>query len=60
MCPLVILGKGLSILMIFSKNQFLVFVGVGEVPFCFHLVDFIPEFSSCHLLLLGDICSFLF
>ena len=44
--PLVILAKGLSILLIFSKDQ----VSPGLVDslhssFCFFWVDFIPEFD---------------
>jgi hypothetical protein len=39
LCPLLSLAKGLSILLIFSKNKLLV------PSFCFHLVDFRPEFD---------------
>ena len=69
--PLVILSKGLSILLIFWKKQLLFFVFVLfcfdfffdslNSSFCFHLVDFRPEFS--YLLLsvpLGWICFLLF
>jgi hypothetical protein len=40
LCPLVSLVKDLSILLIFSKNQLLVFLYS-----CFYLVDFSPGFD---------------
>ena len=46
LCPLVSLAKGLCILLIFSKNQLLVLVDSLNSSFCFHLVDFSPEFDD--------------
>jgi hypothetical protein len=43
LCSLVSLAKGLSILLIFSKNQILVLLILCS--FCFYLVDFSPEFD---------------
>jgi hypothetical protein len=50
LCPLVSLVKGLSILLIFSKHQFLVWLILCKGLFvclfvCFYLVDFSPEFG---------------
>ena len=45
LCPLVSLAKGLSILLIFSKNQLLVLVDSLYSCFYFHLVDFSPNFD---------------
>jgi hypothetical protein len=45
LCPLVSLAKGLSILLIFSKNYLLGLVDSLYTSFCFHLVDFSPEFG---------------
>ena len=45
LCPLVSLANGLSILLIFSKNQFLIFVDSLCSSFCLYLVDFSPEFD---------------
>ena len=42
---LVSLAKGLSILLIFSKNQLLVWLIFLNSSFCFHLVYFAPEFD---------------
>ena len=55
LCPLVSVAKGLSVLLIFSKNQLLVLL--LKCSFCVYLVDFSPEFD--YLLsstLLGCIC----
>jgi hypothetical protein len=45
LCPLVILAKGLSTLLIFSKNQLLGWLISLYSSFCFYLVDFSPEFD---------------
>jgi hypothetical protein len=48
LCPLVSLAKGLSILLIFSKNQLLVWLIFFEsfcLFVCFHLVEFSPKFD---------------
>ena len=45
LCPLVSLAKGLSILLIFSKNQLLHFLDSLNSSSSFHLVDFTPEFD---------------
>ena len=45
LCPLVSLAKGLSILLIFSKKQSPGLVDSLYSSFCFHLVDFSPDFD---------------
>ena len=45
LCPLVILAKGLSILLIFLKEPVPGFVDSLNSSSCFHLVDFAPEFD---------------
>jgi hypothetical protein len=51
LCPLFSLVKGLSILLIFSKNQAWLILRIAFflfacfVLFCFHLVDFSSEFD---------------
>ena len=45
LCPLVSLAKGLSILLIFSKNQLLVLLTLYGY-LCFYLIDFSPEFDD--------------
>jgi hypothetical protein len=46
LCPLVILAKGLSILLIFLKTQHLDWlIFFLYTSFCFHLVDFSPDFD---------------
>jgi hypothetical protein len=58
LCPLVTLAKGLSILLILSKDQLLVLLVLGIVLFYFYLVDFSPRLIiSCCLLLLGVFAS---
>ena len=60
LCPLVSLAKGLSILLIFSKNHLLVVDSLNS-SFCFHLVDFSPEFDYFLLSTpLGRICFLVF
>jgi len=44
LCHLVSPAKGLSILLIFSKNQFLI-LSILCSSFCFYLIDFSPEFD---------------
>ena len=46
LCPLVSLAKGLSILLIFSKNQLLDSLILCKVLFVFQLIDFSPEFDD--------------
>jgi hypothetical protein len=61
LCPLISLAKGLSILLIFSKTQFLVLLIVCIALFFFSFVDFSSEFV--YLLLptpLAYVCFFLF
>jgi hypothetical protein len=63
--PLVSLAKVSSILMIFSKNQFLVWLILSMV-FCLFVCLFVSSWLisvlsliiSCHLLLLGEFASF--
>ena len=45
LCPIVSLAKGLSILLIFSKNQIFLLVDSLNSSSCFHLVDFAPDFD---------------
>jgi hypothetical protein len=45
MCPLVTLAEGLSFLLIFSKDQLLVWLNLYNNLFCFYLDDFSPEFD---------------
>jgi hypothetical protein len=59
LCPLVSLGKGLLILLIFSKNQLLVWLIICILPFistC--LISDLNLIISCLLLLLGEFASF--
>jgi hypothetical protein len=53
-CPLVSLAKGLSILLIFSKNQLLVFLILFVSIWLISVLSFI---IFCHLLLLGVFAS---
>jgi hypothetical protein len=54
LCPLVILDKGLSILLIFSKNPLLVWLILCIVLFvCIWLVSALTLIIACLLLLLG-------
>jgi hypothetical protein len=45
LCPLVSLTKGLSILLVFFKEQSPSFVYSFVYSFCFYFVDFSPEFD---------------
>ena len=57
--PLVSLAKGLSILLIFSKNQLLVWLILCIVLFVSTwLISALSLIISCHLLLLGEFASF--
>ena len=57
--PLVRLAKGLSILLIFSKNQLLVLLILCIVLFVSTwLISALSLITSCHLLLLGAFASF--
>ena len=59
LCPLVSLAKGLSILLIFSKNQLLVWLILWIVLFVSTwLISALSLIISCHLLLLGEFASF--
>jgi hypothetical protein len=59
LCPLVNLAKGLSILLIFSKNQLLVWLILRIVLFvCTWLVSPLSLIIYCCLLLLGEFASF--
>jgi len=59
LCPLVILSKGLSIFLIFSKNQLLVWLILCIVLFVsIWLISALSLIISCHLLLLGEFASF--
>ena len=59
LCPLVSLAKGLSILLIFSKNQLLVLLILCIVLFVsIWLILALSLIMSCHLLLLGIFTSF--
>jgi hypothetical protein len=59
LCPLVSLAKGLSILLIFSKNQLLVWLILCKVLFVsIWLISALSLIISCHLLLLSEIASF--
>jgi hypothetical protein len=51
LCSLVSLAKGLSVLLFFLKEPAPGVVNSLNNYFSFHLVDFSPEFISCHLLL---------
>ena len=54
---LVSLGKNLSVLMIFLKNQ-LCFIDSLYCSLCFYFIGFSHQFISCYLLLLGVPTSF--
>jgi hypothetical protein len=59
LCPLVSLAKGLSVLLIFSKNQLLVWLILCIVLFVSTwLISALSLIISCHLLLLGEFASF--
>jgi hypothetical protein len=59
LCPLVSLVKGLSILLIFSKNQLLVWLILSIVLLVSTwLISPLSLIISCHLLLLGEFASF--
>ena len=59
LCPLVSLAKGLSILLIFSKNQLLVWLILCIVLFVSTWLISAPSLIiSCCLLLLGEFSSF--
>jgi hypothetical protein len=61
MCPLVRLAKGLSTLLIFSKNQLLVLLILCKVVFVsISLVSALSLIISCCLLLLDIFASFYF
>ena len=61
LCPLVSLAKGLSILLIFSKNQILVWLILWLVLLVSTWLILPLSFMiSCHLLLLGEFASFCF
>jgi hypothetical protein len=61
LCPVVSLVKGLSILLIFLKEPAPGVVDSLNSSFCFHLVDFSPEFDYfLPSTPLGCICFFLF
>jgi hypothetical protein len=59
MCPIVILARKVSILLIFSKNQLMVWLIVCIVLFVsIWLISALCLNISCHLLLLGEFVSF--
>jgi hypothetical protein len=58
LCPLVSLAMSFIYLVDFLKEPAPRFVDSLYSSFCFYLVDFSPEFISCHLLLLGAFASF--
>jgi hypothetical protein len=59
LCPLVNLAKGLSILLIFSKNQLLVWLNLCIVFFVpTYLISALSSIISCCLLLLDEFASF--
>ena len=59
LCPLMSLAKGLSILLIFSKNQLLVLLILCIVLFVsIWLISALSLIISCCLLLLGEFSSF--
>jgi hypothetical protein len=59
LCPLISLAKGLSILLIFSKNQLLVQLILCIVLFVFTwLLSTLSLIISCHLLPFGEFASF--
>ena len=59
LCPLVSLAKGLSILLIFSKNQLLLWLILCTVLFVSTwLISALSLIISCLLLLLGEFASF--
>jgi hypothetical protein len=59
LCPLVSLAKGLSILLIFSKNHLLVWLILCIVLFVsIWLISALCLIISCYLLLLGIFASF--
>jgi hypothetical protein len=61
LCPLMSLAKGLSILLIFSKNQLLVWLILCIVLFLSTwLISALTLIISCCLLLLGELASFCF
>jgi hypothetical protein len=55
LCPLVSLAKGLSILLIFSKNQLLVYLIIFVYTW---LISALSLIISCHLLCFGEFASF--
>ena len=58
-CPLLSLAKGLSIVLIFSRNQFLVWLILCLVLFLSTwLISALSLIISCHLLFLGEFDSF--
>jgi hypothetical protein len=59
LCPLVSLGKGLSILLIFSKNQLLAWLILCIVLFVSTwLISALSLIISCCLLILGELAPF--
>ena len=59
LCPLVSLAKGLSIFLIFSKNQLLVWLILCIVVFVSTwLISALSLIISCFLILLGEFASF--
>jgi hypothetical protein len=61
MCPLVNLAKGLSILLIFSKKQIIVWLILCIVLFVSTwLISPLSLIISCHLFPLGELASFCF
>jgi hypothetical protein len=59
LCPLVSLAKGLSILLIFSKNQFLIWLILRIVLLVSTwLISPLSLIISCYLLLLDEFASF--
>ena len=59
LCPLVSLAKSLSILLIFSKNQLLVWLILCIVLFVSTWLILVPSLIIfCRLLLLGEFASF--
>jgi hypothetical protein len=59
LCPLVSLAKGLSILLISSKKQLLVWLILWIVLFVYTcLISALSLIISCYLLLLGEFASF--
>jgi hypothetical protein len=59
LCPLVSLDRGLSVLLIFSKNQHLVWLILWIILFVSPwLISALSLIISCRLLLLGEFSSF--